>query len=184
MTVHPRERIKQVLWPEGAASRPAVWAILDCARDPRVYRALLASRLDFLCLYSGRLPRPLEMVAPHLVELLPEHRLTATLLEEGWAQCWGVFLTIDDAANLRHHLRKLLTVRDPQGRRLLFRFYDPRVLRAYLPTCTPDEWRQFVGPITALFVEAPAGDGLIEFARDGRWLGSPRAADGAAGLPA
>jgi hypothetical protein len=26
-----------------------------------------------------------------------------------------------------------------KGNRLVFRYYDPRVLRVYLPTCTPDE---------------------------------------------
>ena len=178
MTLHPRERVEQVLWPEGAASRLEVWAVLDCARDPAVRSALLESRLESLCLYSGPLPRALEVVAPHLVQLLPGHRLTSRLLGEGWGRSWGVCLTIEDAANLRHHLRKLLTVRDPQGRRLLFRFYDPRVLRAYLPTCTADEWRQFAGPVASFYAEAPGGEGLLEFARDGRWLvgpGSPAA---------
>ncbi len=65
--------MSQALWP--AASRgQSVWAVLDCARSPAVYRALLESRLEFLCLYSGKLARELEVVAPHIVELLPQHR--------------------------------------------------------------------------------------------------------------
>ena len=57
------------------------------------------------------------MVAPHLVELSPTNRLIGRWLDEGWGQSWGVFLKIDDAANLRHHLRKFLKVQDEGGRR-------------------------------------------------------------------
>jgi hypothetical protein len=160
-----REQILRVLWPEGEKSKLGVWAILDCARDPRIYLALLESRLEFRCLYSGKLPRALEMVAPHLVELFPNHRLTAKLLDEGWGQAWGVFLKIDDPANLRHHLRKFLKVQDEAGRPLLFRWYDPRVLRAYLPTCTADELKQVFGPIHSFVVEDAQEGACAEFSR-------------------
>jgi hypothetical protein len=170
MTPELRDQILRVLWPEGEKSKLGVWAVLDCARDARIYRALLESRLEFRCLYSGKLPRALEMVAPHLVELFPKNRLSAALLDEGWGQGWGVFLKIEDPANLRHHLRKFLKVRDEEGRRLLFRYYDPRVLRAYLPTCTPEELKQIFGPIDSFFVECDGVDGGIEFSRVGPTL--------------
>jgi hypothetical protein len=170
MTPELRAQVLQALWPERAKFRLGVWAILDCARDPQIYRALLASRLEFRCLYSGRLPPALEMVAPHLVELLPDHRLTTTLLDEGWGRAWGVFLKIEDPSNLRHHLRKFLKVRDEAGRRLLFRYYDPRVLRIYLPTCTPDELHQVFGPVAAYLMESEDGDALLEFSVQVRGL--------------
>lgn len=164
MTPGQREQILQALWPEGAKSKLGVWAILDCARDPKIYLALLESKLEFRCLYSGKLPRELEMVAPHLVELLPNSRLTQRWLDEGWGQSWGVLLRIDDAANLRHHLRKFLKVRTEDGRTLHFRYYDPRVLRAYLPTCLPGELKQLFGPIGAWLMEGEVGDSILEFA--------------------
>lgn len=163
MTPEQREQILQALWPQGAKSKLSVWAILDCARDPKIYLALLESRLEFRCLYAGKLPRELEMVAPYLVELSPTNRLTARWLDEGWGQSWGVFLKVDDASNLRHHLRKFLKVQDEEGRRLVFRYYDPRVLRAYLPTCTPDETRQIFGPINAFLCESSSDRELVEF---------------------
>ena len=43
MTSQQRERILQALWPQPGPPAAAVWAILDCARDPQIYRALLAS---------------------------------------------------------------------------------------------------------------------------------------------
>ena len=66
MTPEKRAQVLQLLWPQGAQSKLSVWAILDCARNPNIYLALLESRLEFRCLYSGKLPRELEMVAPHL----------------------------------------------------------------------------------------------------------------------
>ena len=174
MTPELREQIIQALWPEGAKSKLSVWGVLDCARDPQIYIALLESKLEFRCLYSGRLPRELEMVAPHLVELFPTNRLFSRWLDEGWGQSWGVMLKIGDAANLRHHLRKFLKVRDEDGRSLVFRYYDARVLRAYLPTCLPDELTTFYGPINAYALEAPDGDGLIEYQLVGQRLREKR----------
>jgi uncharacterized protein DUF4123 len=163
-----RERVLQTLWPQGA--RLSTWAILDCARDPRIYLALIESRLEFRCLYSGRLPRALEMVAPHLVELLPTNRLTQRLLDDGWGRSWGVLMQVDDASDLRHHLRKFLKVQDEAGRRLLFRYYDPRVLRAYLPTCRGEELRQVFGPVQRFLAENDDGQALLAWRCDGQRL--------------
>ena len=163
MTPGQREQILQALWPEGAKSKLSVWGILDCARDPKIYLALLESKLEFRCLYSGKLPRELELVAPQLVEISPTSRLTAHWLDEGWGQAWGVFMRIEDPSNLRHHLRKMLTVLSEDGQRLLFRYYDPRVLRAYLPTCHQDELLQVFGPIDSYLTEGATTDELLEF---------------------
>jgi len=170
MTDEQRSQIIKALWPEGAKSKLSVWAILDCARDPAIYLALIESRLEFRCLYSGRLPRALEMNAPHLVELSPTNRLTHRWLDDGWGLAWGVLLRIDDPANLRHHLRKFLKVRDEEGRSLLFRYYDPRVLGAYLPTCTGDELKQVFGPVSSFVIESEAGSSCAEFSLAGSRL--------------
>ena len=163
-----RERFLNVLWPRERAAPPSVWAVLDLARDTRIYPALQASRLDFLCLYAGRLPRELEMVAPHIVELPPGHRLVDRLLDEGFGRSWGIFAKIADPTQLRHHLRKLLKVRDESGRTLLFRFYDPRVLRVFLGTCDAGQLKTLFGPMHSLVAEGEDGASLIEFGVDGR----------------
>lgn len=163
-----------VLWPDGA--KGSTWALLDLARDGAIQAALLQSRLEFLCLYSGPLPRALETVAPHMVELPPGHRLADRLLGDGAGRSWGVFVRTADPVNLRHHLRKFLKVRSEAGRTLLFRYYDPRVLRAWLPTCRTDELRQFFGPVSAWLSETADGSNLTEWRFDGRSLlrdGSP-----------
>lgn len=163
MTAGQREQLLRALWPQGAKSKLGVWAILDCARDPQIYRALLESRLEFRCLYSGKLPRELELVAPQLVELFPDNRLTTQWLDQGWGQSWGVLLKVADPSNLRHHLRKLLTVRDEHGRKLLLRYYDPRVLRPFLRSCDPAQLELVFGKTTAYVAEDEDGVDLTEF---------------------
>ena len=46
-------------------------------------------------------------------------------------------LVLGNAARLRHHLKGFLRVRGESGQKMMFRYYDPRVLRVYLPTCNP-----------------------------------------------
>jgi hypothetical protein len=155
--------LRSVLWPKGP--RADVWAILDPARDPKSYWALVNSHLNYSCLFAGRLPDALEQVAPHLVQLDPEDEFTDYLAAQ-MGNCLGVFFQCDGAMKtVRHHLRKLLTVRDPRGRKLLFRYYDPRVLRVFLPTCDASELDQMYGPIKAYWTESPEPDQVIEFRR-------------------
>ena len=164
MSSDPTAPIDEILYPGGRLDdRLSLYGVLDCARDRMIYLALLQSRLEFRCLYSGNIPRALEQSAPHLVEVLPSNRLTKTWLHQAFGQSWGVLVRIEDTTALRHHLRKLLTVRDEQGRRLLFRFYDPRVLRVYLPTCRADELKQVFGPIDSFLTESDDGSSLLEF---------------------
>ena len=158
------------IWPPSAAAQTTVWAILDGARDERIYAALRTSGLDYLCLYSGRLAPAMEAAAPYLVEIAPTYKFTSKLIEMSWGRSWGVFLKVGDASNLRPHLRRFLRVRDEAGRILLFRYYDPRVLRVYLPTCRIDELRMVFGPVSSYLVESEDGDSLIEFAFDGNQL--------------
>jgi Domain of unknown function (DUF4123) len=160
-----KDAILKALWPLAAQpNQPAlsVWGVLDCARDPRIYRALLESRLEFRCLYSGKLDRLLEMNAPHLVELFPNNRLIHTWIDEGWGQNWGIFIRITDSSNLRHHLRKFLRVQDEGGRKLLMRYYDPRVLGMLLRVFTTEQLTEFNGEIHSFFEEEDGGASLNE----------------------
>lgn len=164
-------QIELALWPQGDATPGSLWAILDCARNKRIYRELQVSRLDYQCLYSGDIPTELKVVAPHMVELSPRYQFTKNLLEQCWGQSWCVFVRINDGTRLRHHLRKLLSVRTEDGRKLLFRYYDPRVLRAYLPTCTPEELAEVFGPVSQFFAEGSEAEGCLHgFGFDGSHL--------------
>jgi hypothetical protein len=158
-------RIEEQFWPKG--ERRDVWMILDAARDRRIFRMLLESHFDYSCLYSGTLPPALEIVAPYLVQLEFEDRYTRRLIEQAWANSWGVFLRSNTRMDkLRRHLRSFLVVRDPKGESLVFRYYDPRVLRVYLPTCTREELRTVFGPVECFWTEAENTETLLEFKFD------------------
>ena len=53
-------------------------------------------------------------------------------------------------------------MRDESGHPMFFRFYDPRVLRTYLPTCTVAELRLIFGPVEAFLLEGEEDDELLE----------------------
>jgi hypothetical protein len=60
--------------------------------------------------------------------------------------------------------------RDEKGRKLMFRYYDPRVLRAYLPTCLPGELRMMFGPVNVYLVPGDDPETVILFRFDGTHL--------------
>jgi hypothetical protein len=67
---------------------------------------------------------------------------------------------------LRRHLREFLVVRDPMGNSLMFRYYDPRVLRVYLPTCNRTELSTIFGPVERFWMESADSGILLEFGLD------------------
>lgn len=170
MTTERLDRLDEYLWPQGFTSD--AWMLVDAARDKRIYGMLLEcfySRHN--CLFSGSLAPNIQVVAPYLIHLEYDDPRTKRFIRYAWGNSWGVFLKCDNQLQtLRHHLRTLLTARDEQGNRLMFRYYDPRVLRAYLPTCTADELQTVFGPINCFLVEGQTADTLIEFYLERRAL--------------
>ena len=59
---------------------------------------------------------------------------------------------------------------DEDGAVFYFRFYDPRVMRLYLPTCLEKELRTVFGPVRAFFIEAENDEEFEEFRFDGSRL--------------
>jgi hypothetical protein len=158
-------RIEERLWPAGASLD--VWMVADGARDRRVVWALRDSHLRHSCLYSGPLAPELEFTAPYLVRFDHQDAGTRSFLSQAWGNNWGVFLKADESMErLRRHLREFLIVRDSHGSRLVFRYYDPRVLKVYLPTCTADELRTVFGPIERFWMEDEDPRAGLEFRLD------------------
>lgn len=159
-------RIEEYLWPKGFTRD--VWMVVDAARDRRIYGMLLDCFYSrHTCLFSGSFPPALQVVSPYLIQLDREDPRTGRFIRHAWGNSWGLFLACDmRPQSLRRHLRTLLTVRDQRGNRLMFRYYDPRVLRVYLPTCTSDELRNVFGSIDCFLVEGETSDTLLEFCFD------------------
>jgi len=162
MTDEMVARIEEILWPDGP--RQNVWMIADGARTVDIFRFLLDCHLEYACLYGGPLTPDLEMAAPYLVQLDHGYRDTHRLIRQAWGNSWGVFLRSDTSLKkLRRHLREFLVVRDTKGTRMVFRYYDPRVLRVYLPTCEVGELRTVFGPIECFWAEGDCREKVLEF---------------------
>src|SRR2546430_9279887 len=131
------------------------FAVLDGASIADLLPKLDEYRPEHTCLYRGEISPDLAECAPYLVLLEPDAPFTHWLLLEGWGKHWGIFAFSAATFNaVRLHFRKFLVVKDPQGKRLYFRYYDPRVLRVYLPTCEPSETEILFGQVSRYLCEA------------------------------
>lgn len=136
----------------GAGER--VWALLDAAREDRLPAFLEACDAEHISLFEGPRARDLKSVAPFLALIPNGSRILRLLLREGWGKSWGVFFTAPSTMpDLRRHLQQFLTMQDAAGRRYIYRYYDPRVLRSTLPTTPPVERLRFFGPIARFVLE-------------------------------
>lgn len=148
-----QEALRPVLFREDGTN---VFAVLDGASIPDLLDKLYVDdRPEFECLYTGDIAPDLAEAAPYLVRLEPASSFTEWALSQGWGKHWGVFaVSAADFRALRHHLRRFLIVHDVNGKAYYFRFYDPRVLRTYLPSCNPGELASFFGPVETWIMEA------------------------------
>jgi len=132
----------------------SVYAVLDGASIPGLLQRLLTDVPEYVCLYAGKISPVLAEAAPYLVRLREEEPFTDWVLRYGWLRHWGIFVLSDASLpQLRNHFRRFLIVKDTNGRRLYFRFYDPRVLGVYLPTCNEEERNFVFGPVAAYLCE-------------------------------
>ena len=146
-----------------------LYAVLDAARDIKILALLMQTKEEHQSLYEGVEGAKLSQVAPYLVKLGKDSLLLSSLLLEGWGNNWGVYLTCtSDFPEVRRHLRHFLEVQLPDGKQVYFRFYDPRVLRVFLPTCTAEEANRFFGPIKQYLMEDEKPDKLLRFSDTGR----------------
>ncbi len=164
------------LWPLGDhPDAPQVHAVIDAARDPRMIGMLDSTGLEHCCLFAGTLSPALRAAAPHRVHLAPGVRFTREWLQHGWGRSWGVLTVAPPEVTLpllRRHLRTLLRVHDVSGRALMFRFYDPRVLRTYLSACSNAEAAKLFGPVHTFVSDTADGGGATFFHRDGTQCGA------------
>lgn len=157
-----------------ADPRSRVYAVLDGAAIPDLQEKLKECSVEPVCLYRGDLIPELRKVAPYQVTLERDSSLTTWLLQEGWGRHWGIFaVSRADWRPMREHLCSLIMAYDPDCQPLYFRYYDPRVLRVYLPTCDADELQTLFGPISRLLCEDGEG-GLLKYWMAGGQLGSER----------
>lgn len=146
-----------------------LFGVFDAARDMRVLELLRESVEEVVSLYDGQAGEAMAEAAPYLVSFPqslpspPGSSLLERLVHEGWGQSWGVWLTSSrPMVEVRRQLRRHLVVRNDQTEeRLYFRFYDPRVLRVFLPTCLPKQRSEMFGELSRFLLEGEAGELVV-----------------------
>jgi hypothetical protein len=157
-TVH--DRVLEIL----RSQKEPLFAILDAARDPVVHLRIHECPEQKQSLYEGPEAARLSFVAPYLIALPKRSPFLDQLVREGWGNSWGVYLTCDRPfEEVRKHLRHLLTVELEGVKKVLFRFYDPRVLRVFLSACRPEEALDFFGPVKRFLLEDEAHDVILQY---------------------
>ena len=164
------ESIVDGLWQRNSHNEsPSVYAILDGARDRKIEPLINNSQLEHACMYTNVKSYAYKRSAPHLVALQPEHTFTHQLLNQGWGKSWGIFISTyipTSITKIRHHFRLIAKAQGPRGETMLFRYYDPRVLRVLLPSCDNTQLRQLFGSNLHLYMENPAGSHLLHYSTD------------------
>lgn len=147
------------------------YSILDAARIFGELNTAQKLQSNFLSLYKGRSEELLTTVAPYLFPYKNSSEFGNWLMDRGWGNAWGIFIVSKSTMEELHkHFRKFLMVQTEQGQELYFRFYDPRVLRIFLPTCDTTQLRDFFGPIQSFIVEDVDPNRLLIFSFDGGQL--------------
>jgi hypothetical protein len=149
------------------ADRGALFAVLDAARTERIVPLLHTAADEFDSLYQGIQAQTMATGAPYLVRFARESRLLRRLVFEGWGRSWGSYLeSRAKLEDLRSHFRRILMVtHGSDGRPMYFRFYDPRVLRTFLPIATARQVDEVFGPVDRFFTEEKGGEGVRSFGR-------------------
>jgi hypothetical protein len=169
-----RKRVHDILRRQAAP----LFAVVDAALDASVLPLLQSSKLSCQPLFEGEAGGPSAKHAPFLIALgqadsssEPTRSFLEALLHAGWGRSWAIFLTSTSPFDqLFAHFRNFLLVRTSDQRPLHFRFYDPRVLRALLPTCEPLELSVIFGPIVSYLIESERPDMMLAFSRGAEGL--------------
>jgi len=136
---------------------PGAWyAVVDACGEASVPPRMEELGERAVSLYRGTAEEELSAIAPYLAVL--DRKLLRWILNEFAAKPWGFFAeTSVDLTDLRRHFRHFLTVEDPDGELVYFRFYDPRVLPVFLESCTREEATTFFGPVRRFVVSDADG---------------------------
>jgi hypothetical protein len=155
-----REKLNQYLWND----QTKLYCVLDGASVPKLPKKLYDAQAPNYCLFSGDLAPDMQYVAPYVVLMLPGNALTDLIFSEGLGKHWGIFLHCRHSLKeMRRHFRSLVTVYDENANSMNFRFYDPRVITKFLPTCNAEELQTFFGKVDTFFAETEDGEKLVKF---------------------
>lgn len=145
------------------SSPPFNFLLLDAASAGQRQDEALVLGAQYESFYKGDKEEN-RRASPYLFELRAGTPLAAWYFQHGWGQSWGVpVFASAPFEEVYRHFRKFLMVKTEDGEKLYFRFYDPRVLRTFLPTCDAAQVKEFFGPVKLFICEDVNEESLIVF---------------------
>jgi hypothetical protein len=158
-----------------------LYAVVDAARDERIYD-LVHDALFPMCLYRTDVVSPLGRAAPYLMPVEHAEKLMEAWRRDGLGQSWGIFLRAGgEQARVLQRLRTFNQAQLPDGRVVVFRWWDPRVFRVYLPTCNADDLTLWFAAVDEYICENADGEGFAIY-RNSRGKLARESAEGLPGL--
>ncbi|MDJ0839931.1 MAG: DUF4123 domain-containing protein [Acidobacteriota bacterium] len=161
--MEPEQLIEQIRHKAHIEDRP-LYGLVDGAQDLTL--AILAREAcgqEIRTLFQGKNAENLAYVAPYVFPIDPDS-LYLQYWTEAIGENAGILLTSDAGFDAVHaHLRDIFIAQDEEDQEYFFRYYDPRVFRTYLPTCTNEEAAQFFGPVSSFLVEDEEGEGYLYY---------------------
>jgi Domain of unknown function (DUF4123) len=134
---------------ERLASESNLFAVIDRCDAPEAARLIAQAGQRSCCLFPEEAERKYPDAAPYLIEV--SEPLLDPVLSLLASKPQGILAASKTPLiGLRHQFRYFTSATLPDGKTWLFRFYDPRVLRAFIHSCSPDELRCFYGPSAAM----------------------------------
>ena len=128
--------------------------LLDAARMNEAMDEAKKLNPSHKSLYISAGNELLQSVAPYLFQFENQGEFNNYFIEKGWGDSWGVLVSTRVSFDeVYKHFRRFLMVKTEDGVELFFRFYDPRVLRIFLPTCDTNQLKEFFGPIQSFLLE-------------------------------
>jgi len=135
------------------------YLLLDASRMKTALSEAKELNSNYRSLFKGRSEIDLEFVAPYLFSYVRGSEFAEWYMKRGWGKGWGIMLRSPASMEeLHEHCRKFLLVEDEDKQELYFRFYDPRILSIFLPTCSSEQLRHFFGPIDYFMIENKDGE--------------------------
>jgi hypothetical protein len=164
MDATPAQRAEALRAQLQLAPGESLYGIVDGAQDLELaYEAKCLYGQEILSLFEGDMAPAVAEVAPYLVPIDP-----ASGYLENWCRRWGtntgiLLVTVASADDIYKHLRDIFVVQDEGGQYYFLRYYDPRVLRTFLPACSTEEAVKFLGPARAIILEDADAQRLLRY---------------------
>lgn len=127
-------------------------AIIDGALWPEALDEMRDLEIDHHCLFTGDYDVNIQCKFPHIFEV-DSNDFSKSYLSRMSAK-FGILIKLPSEyplAKSRRALKKFLTAELPSGEKVIFRFYDPRVLKQFSQHFTPEQKKDLFSEVSAYY---------------------------------